>query len=119
MGNPVVTWQIISKNPEGAASFYADLFEWRVLNNNALGYRMVDTCNEHGIGGGIWPGPPGAPSFVQLFAEVEDVAATVKRATAKGARVVVPPQKLPDGDEMAVLLDPDGMSFGIMHSGRE
>jgi len=119
MGCPIVTWQIISKNPEGASKFYTELFGWSVSDNNALMYRTVDTCSEAGIGGGIWPAPPGAQSFVQLFAEVDDVAATVEQAVAKGARVIVPPQKLPDGDEMAVLLDPDGMSFGVMHSGRD
>ena len=119
MGCPVVAWQIVSKNPDAAAKFYAALFGWQVRTNNALGYRTVDTCSESGIGGGVWPAAPGATSFVQLFAEVEDVTASVAAATALGARVVVPPQRMPDGDEMAILSDPDGMSFGIMRSGRD
>jgi predicted enzyme related to lactoylglutathione lyase len=119
MGCPVVSWQILSRNPEATAEFYASLFGWRIDADNALAYRAVDTCSESGVGGGIWPAPPEAHNFVQLFAEVEDVAATVKEATARGARVVVPPQKLPDGDEMAILLDPQGMSFGVMRSARD
>jgi hypothetical protein len=33
--------------------------------------------------------------------------------------VIVPPQTLPDGDEMAILTDPSGMSFGVMRSARD
>jgi predicted enzyme related to lactoylglutathione lyase len=119
MGRPVMQWQMVTKDPERAAKFYGELFGWRVDPNNALGYRVVDTCSERGIDGGIWPAPAGAPSFAQLFVEVEDVGATVRDATARGATVIVPPQALPDGDEMAVLLDPNGMSFGVMKSAKE
>jgi uncharacterized protein len=113
MGSPVKAWQIVSKNPEATARFYADVFGWRVDVNNALGYRVVDTCSEEGVGGGIWPAPPGAKSFVQLFIEVEDVALAVEEARAHGATILVPPQKLPDGDEMAILMDPEGLAFGV------
>lgn len=116
MGHPVMQWQIITKNPEKVAAFYGDLFGWEINQNNALNYRMVDTGSERGINGGIWPAPPEAPTFVQLFIEVADVKAHVEKALAQGARVLVPPQSLPDGDVMAVLMDPEGMSFGLMQS---
>ena len=113
MGRPVVQWQMITRNPENVADFYAGLFGWEINTNNALQYRMVDTGSERGINGGIWPAPPEAPSFVQLFVEVENLAESVAAATARGAKVIVPPTPLPDGDEMAILQDPEGMSFGM------
>lgn len=113
MGRPVVQWQIISPHPEQAADFYAGLFGWEINTNNAMQYRMVDTASERGIHGGIWPAPAGAPAFVQLFVEVEDLAESVAAATARGAKVIIPPTPLPDGDELAVLRDPDGLSFGM------
>jgi hypothetical protein len=27
--------------------------------------------------------------------------------------VLIPPQELPDGDEMAIILDPEGIALGI------
>src|SRR5262249_10332217 len=101
MGSPVTDWQIITTQPEKVQEFYTDLFGWDINTNNALGYRMVDTGSEKGINGGIWPAPPDAPSFIQLFIEVDDVSEMVQKAVAKGAKVLIPPQKLPDGDEMA------------------
>ena len=113
MGHPVVQWQIVTPMPESVAQFYGSLFGWDVRANNQLGYRMIDPGNEKGIPGGIWPAPPTAPTFVQLIIEVDDLAVVVERTVALGGTVLIPPQQLPDGDEMAVLRDPQGLSFGV------
>ena len=86
MGNPVMHWQIISKNPDKQSDFYAKLFDWDVQTNNALGYRMIDTGSDRGINGGIWPAPPGANGFVQLLIEVDDVKRHVEQAVWAGTR---------------------------------
>ena len=113
MGAPVTQWQILSKNPEQTAAFYSKLFGWTVDANNPLGYRMIHTGSDKGIHGGVWPAPPQAPNFVQLFMEVTDMQASFAQALELGAKPIVPPQKLPAGEEMAILLDPEGMSFGL------
>lgn len=97
MGRPVVQWQMLSSNPDQMAAFYGALFGWSVDQNNPMGYRQIDTGSGRGIGGGIWPAPPGAKSFVQLFVEVEDMAATVESAVKLGGKVLFPPQSLPGG----------------------
>ena len=115
MGNPVMHWQILSRNPEAAEKFYSQLFGWGCSAANALGYRAVDTKSGKGINGGIWPiaANEGHP-MVQLFVAVEDVVVFAEKAQKLGARVIIPPQKLPDGDEMAILLDMDGIPFALM-----
>ena len=117
MGQPVMQWQIVTKNPDRLTQFYAALFGWRSEANNALGYRRIDTDSKRGIGGGIWPAPPEGHGFVQLFVEVEDVAMTVSKASALGAAVIIAPQRLPDGDELAILHDPEGIAFGLYTPG--
>jgi predicted enzyme related to lactoylglutathione lyase len=114
VGRPVVQFQILSKNPDRTAEFYTSLFDWKVNSDNPLGYRRLNTNSDHGIQGGIWPSPPEGHSFVQLFVEVDDLAANVKRATEIGATVVIPPQQLPEGDRMAVLVDPEGIPFAMI-----
>jgi predicted enzyme related to lactoylglutathione lyase len=113
MGNPVVQWQIVARDPEAATRFYRDLFGWRVRTDNALGYRQIETGSDRGINGGVWPSPPEGHSLLQLFIEVPDVDAYVGKATALGAQVIVPKSVLPDGDAVAIMLDPLGLSFGI------
>lgn len=118
MGNPVTQFQILSKKPDEAASFYSKLFGWTISANNPMGYRQIDTGSKEGIQGGIWPTPPQAPEFVQLFISVADVKDAVAKAQGLGAKLLIPATMLPEGDEMAVLLDPNGISFGVWRARR-
>jgi predicted enzyme related to lactoylglutathione lyase len=113
MGDPVVQWQVISREPDTHAAFYASVFGWKIGADNPLGYRMADTGSSKGIPGGFWPAPPEARAFVQLFVEVGDIAATIKKVTASGGMVLIPPQTLPQGGQMAILRDPMGVTFGV------
>ena len=114
MANPVMQWQILTKQPKKLGEFYSALFGWKVFGDNALGYRQVDTTCKEGIHGGFWPiAEKEGHSMVQLFIRVDDVKAHAKRAEQLGAHIVIPPQTLPDGDEMAVAVDPDGIPFAM------
>ena len=113
MGSPVVQWQIVAKDPDAVTRFYSALFGWQVHTRNALGYRVVETGNARGINGGVWPSPPEGHNLVQLFVEVDDVDAAVTKATSLGGTVIVPSTELPDGDALAIVLDPAGLSFGV------
>ena len=48
MGNPVVHWELMSKDPAGIASFYEKLFDWKIQHVPELNYRMVETGGEGG-----------------------------------------------------------------------
>jgi predicted enzyme related to lactoylglutathione lyase len=117
VNNPVMHWQILSKQPDALEKFYSSLFGWQVNSDNPLGYKTVKTGSKSGIDGGIWPiAPNEGHSMVQLFIQVEDVKAYLDKAKNLGGTVVIPPQVLPGGDEMAVLVDPDGIPFAIFKS---
>lgn len=111
MSNSVVKWQIVCQEPEKVASFYSSLFNWEVDSDNALGYRMFR--NGSGIEGGVWPRGEEGHNLVQVFVEVDDVDAYLQKAVSLGAKVVFPRQELPDGDAMAILVDPAGLSVGL------
>jgi len=119
MGNPVVQWQIITREPDRHSAFYSTVFGWKINSDNPLGYRIVDTGSERGIAGGFWPAPPQANSFVQLFVEIEDMTETISKVTANGGSVLISPQMLPSGDEMAILRDPIGLTFGVVVPARK
>ncbi len=118
MGNPVTNWQIICKDPDGAAGFYQEMFGWTVDTANGLNYRTIGTNSDgKGIPGGIWPSPPNGHNLVQLLIEVDDVDESLKKATELGASTVMPKQILPDGDEMAIIHDAFGITFGLWRKG--
>jgi predicted enzyme related to lactoylglutathione lyase len=56
MGNPVVHWELMSKEPQRVAAFYQEVFDWKVEHRPELNYRVVDTLAKgemKGINGGI------------------------------------------------------------------
>lgn len=57
--------------------------------------------------------PTPARPFAQLFIAVANVAEHVERAFSMGAKVLVPVTALPEGDTMAVLIDPLGLPFAL------
>ncbi len=113
MSHPVIKWQILSKDPAKSEAFYTSLFDWKVNADNPLGYRMIETGSDRGIDGGIWPAPEAPHSSVQLFVAVDDVDEYLAKAEKLGGTIVIPKQVLPEGDEMAVLLDPEGMCVAL------
>ena len=115
MGFPVTHFQIVTTDPERVSTFYAQLCGWTVNDDNPLRYRQLATNAGRGIEGGVWPAPPGAPTFVQLHVEVDDVARAIEKAVGLGGAVLVPLQMLPQGETMAVLRDPLGGSF-VVHA---
>jgi predicted enzyme related to lactoylglutathione lyase len=117
MSAPVIEWQILATDAKAVADFYVRLFNWTIDADNHLGYRRVSSDQGSGFRGGIWPAPQADRNFVQLFIAVDDVRKYYEQATSLGARSIVAPQNLPDGDELAILLDPFGMAFGIIRKG--
>jgi predicted enzyme related to lactoylglutathione lyase len=114
MANPVMHWQILTKQPKKLEEFYSALFGWKVSGDNPLGYRKVETASKEGISGAFWPiSEKEGHSMVQLFVRVDDVKAYAVKSEKLGAHIVIRPQTLPEGDEMAVIVDPDGIPFAI------
>ncbi|MFL6530239.1 MAG: VOC family protein [Chthoniobacterales bacterium] len=111
--NRVVRWQILSAEPDKTATFYQRLFAWTLSKANSLGYRELKSGVKGSVDGGVWPAPGGEGNFVQLFVEVEDVDQCIAEAEKLGGKVLMPKSVLPDGDVMAVLQDPTGLSFGV------
>lgn len=118
MSHPVSSFQILTPHPEEHARFYAELFGWSVNADNPMGYRQFDTGSARGIQGGVWPAPPQATAFVQLYIEVESAEAIIERTQSLGGQTLIPLQALPGGDQMAVLRDPLGLTFGIVQPRR-
>lgn len=114
MGAPVTQCQILTKNPAKHSAFYASVFGWKINTDNPLGYRQADTGSTKRIPGGFWPAPPEAQALVQLFIEIGDMDETIAKVTKSGGSVLIPPQTLPAGEQMAILQDPMGMTFGVV-----
>jgi hypothetical protein len=109
--NPVAWFEIHGKDGKKVQKFYSDLFGWKVDASNPLGYGMVE-AGEGGIGGGL-TGSDQAPR-VTVYVQVDDLAASLKKAETLGGKTVLPPTAVPNGPNIAMFADPEGNVIGIM-----
>src|SRR5664279_704452 len=91
-----------------AQQFYGGLFGWQIDEPSPVGYRMLD-----GGAGGLWDTTAlGGAAWANFYVGVEDVQATIAKAEALGAKVLLP--LIDNGAiEFAHLADPQGNRFGI------
>jgi uncharacterized protein len=115
MGNPVVHWELMSKDPAKVAAFYETLFDWKIQHMPEMNYRMVDTGGEGGINGGIlkpdregpWPGN------MLFYVNVDDLAAYRKKVVAAGGKIHVEEQVVPGMGAFSLFTDPEGRMMGL------
>lgn len=121
MGNPVVHWELMSRQPEKVADFYASIFGWKVDHRPDLDYRIVDTRAEgemKGIGGGIvkpdrdgpWPGN------MLFYILVDDLDAYRKKIVAAGGKIHIEEQEVPGMGSFSLFTDPEGRMNGLWKS---
>ena len=109
MANEIDYFEIGSPQPEASKAFYGGLFGWTISPPSMpAGYSNIEDgrgglWDTTGIGGGNW---------AVFYVHVDDVAASIERATELGATVAIP---FTDngGIEFAHLLDPLGNRFAI------
>ena len=117
-GNPVVHWELMSKEPEKVADFYARTFSWKIDHRPELNYRIVDTqaqAEMRGINGGIVkPDKPGPwPGNMLLYILVDDLAKYRKKVVAAGGKIQVEEHKVPGMGKFSLFTDPEGRMMGL------
>ena len=112
MGSPVVHFEIHAKDGGETQKFYADLFGWKVDNNNPMDYGMIDTQSDgHGVNGGIMS--KSQSNMLTFYVQVPDLQATLDRAVATGGTVTMPITEM-GPVTMAMFTDPAGNQVGIV-----
>jgi len=118
MGNPVVHWEMMSKQPAKVAEFYAKVFDWKVNHRPELNYRIVETGGQGGINGGIvQPDKPEPwPGNLLMYINVDDLASYRKKVVAAGGKIHVESQEVPGMGTFSLFTDPEGRMMGLWKS---
>jgi predicted enzyme related to lactoylglutathione lyase len=116
MANPFCHVELHASDTSEAKKFYGELLDWSFEDmETPMGpYTMVGVGD--GVGGGIMANPQaGAPSHWLAYIEVDDVAASVKKAAALGDKILQDKIDIPAGS-FAVISDPTGAAVGLFQA---
>ncbi len=112
-----LTWNdLVTPDPEAAASFYAGLFGWATEEiPESGGYRIIK--NGERSNGGMMKldsermGPGTPPHWMPYFGH-EDVERAIEEVPSRGGRLLSGPHRMPQGS-IAVMADPQGAGFAL------
>ena len=111
MSNPVVHWELMSKDPEKVSEFYEKVFDWKIQHMPAMNDRMVETGGQGGIikpqREEPWPGN------MTLYIDVDDLAAYRKRIVAAGGKIHIEEQEVAGMGALTLFTDPEGRMMGL------
>jgi predicted enzyme related to lactoylglutathione lyase len=124
MGNPVVHFEIIGRDPQRLRTYFGELFGWdfdtsgpvspAVSEAGNYGFVDVDeSTGGTGIPGGVGGGS-GYDGHAIFYVGVPDIEAALQRAEALGGTRVIGPEPNP-GTDLVIghFTDPEGHLIGV------
>jgi len=121
----VVHFEIHADNPERAATFYREVFDWQITKfGGPQDYWLVTTGadSEPGINGAILQrqGPVNGDSVIAYVCtiDVADIDATIAKATTQGATEALPKMTVQGIGWLAYFKDTEGNIFGMLQADR-
>jgi predicted enzyme related to lactoylglutathione lyase len=120
VGQPVVHFEIIGRDPAKLRSYYGDLFGWEFHIGDAAteavsrpgDYGFVDGMTGDGINGGVGGGE-GYEGRVLFYVGVPDVEAALKKAESLGGKRRMGPEGTPGTLVVGQFTDPEGHLIGV------
>ena len=112
MANPFVHIELETKDLKKSKKFYTGLFDWKLEEIPGIDYTIIKVGE--GTGGGMMMKPdPGIPDMWLPYIQVEDVAASTKKAKSLGASIAKEVTEVPEMGWFSVIMDPTGAAFGL------
>jgi predicted enzyme related to lactoylglutathione lyase len=112
MGNPFVHLDLVCDDPDAAKKFYGSVFDWKFLEFPEMRWTGIDVGE--GVGGGLGgKQSPSDQTSWTAYVGVDDVKATIAKAEAAGATIVVPYMEVGGMGWLGVFVDPQGATIGV------
>jgi uncharacterized protein len=114
MGQPVVHFEIGSRQSEKAKHFYSQLFGWNIESHGPA--NMINTGSAEGIQGNIAVPDQEPKSYVTFYVQVDDIGKCLAKVEKLGGKVLVPTSDVPGMGQFAWFADLDGNAIGLWKS---
>jgi hypothetical protein len=123
MGQPVVHFEIIGKDPAKLRDYFGELFGWEfdvpspvseaVSDPAQYGFvNCMTTSDGTGIPGGVGGGA-GYEGHAVFYIAVPDVEAALQKAESLGGKRRMGPERAPSGLVVGHFTDPEGNLVGV------
>jgi len=123
MGQPVVHFEIIGKDPAKLRDYFGELFGWEFdlpspvseAVSDPASYGFIDrmtTSDGTGIPGGVGGGAE-YESHAIFYVAVPDVEAALAKAESLGGKRLMGPERAPSGLVVGHFTDPEGNLVGV------
>ena len=123
MGQPVVHFEIIGKDPAKLRDYFGELFGWEFdlpspvseAVSDPANYGFVNrmtTSDGTGIPGGVGGGA-GYETHAVFYVAVPDVEAALAKAESLGGKRLMGPERAPSGLVVGHFTDPEGNLVGV------
>ena len=113
-----ISWhELASLDYNQALAFYQEIFGWEVLDAMDMGSHGIYQI--YGLGGqamgGIYtkPAQMPAPPHWLCYVRVSDINEAIGRINSRGGKILNGPMDVPDGDQIAQAMDPQGAAFAV------
>ncbi len=111
--------ELYTSDVAAAGKFYGDVFGWTgKVGEDAMKY--WHWLNQGKDIGGMLPlqGPPGVPPHWMPYVAVAEVDASLAKAQALGAKLLMPVMDMPKVGKFAFIADPTGATLALFRSAR-
>lgn len=119
-----IWYQLMSRDPDASKAFYEDVVGWKIgpPPPGEMDYRMIEAADGN-VGGvlAVTSGmmANGARPMWLGYLGVDSVDGSVQEIIAAGGAVLVPAWDIPDVGRIAMVADPQGTPFFVMHAAGE
>jgi len=123
LGQPVVHFEIIGKNPAKLRGYFGELFGWEFDTSSPVAQAVSEPLNYGFVtripasdGAGIPGGIGGGSAYerhIILYVGVPDVEAALQRAVDLGGKRQMGPERAPTGLVVGHFTDPEGNLIGV------
>ena len=115
MSSKVTHFEIYADDLDGLASFYRELFDWKIEKAPGIDYFRIQTGTDDakGIAGGMLHRPIPGPQSWMHYVHVDSIDETIERIFKLGGKLLRPKSAVPKTAWYAVVQDPEGNIFSI------
>ncbi len=110
-----VCWaELSTSDVEGCKHFYGDMFGWTFSGGNE--YQEIHLAGGKQFGGIMQKAPEleNIPSHWMSYVSVDDIDASLAKATELGGNIVVPAMDIPGTGRFGVIADPSGAMIAMI-----